>query len=257
MCGRYDEDGAHLFFKCKHVRHVWADLQLEGERQRLSELLSERETIEVILKMKPEIQSRVITLLYLWWSERCGVREGEQQRSSCQMTKLIGSYAAEWSPFKKAREVERRLQTRKLWKPPPENFIKINCDGAFYTNTRSGGWGFAIREWDGGVISTGYGKLEHVSEAFHAEIIACLQTVNRAADLGVLNVIIETDAAMVVQAVESENFVRCSAGGLIWELKIPRFCNLVADSLAAFGACLSLGAAPIMDIVFCISACKV
>jgi ribonuclease HI len=61
---------------------------------------------------------------------------------------------------------------------PPENFVKINCDGAFYANTRFGGWGFAIREWDGGVISTGYGKLEHVSEAFHAEIIACLQAVN-------------------------------------------------------------------------------
>jgi hypothetical protein len=106
MCGRYDEDGTHLFFKCKNVRHVWADLQLEGERQRLSELLLARETIEAILKMKPEIQSRMITLLSLWWSERCGVREGEQQRSSCQMAKLIGSYAAEWSPFKKAREVE-------------------------------------------------------------------------------------------------------------------------------------------------------
>jgi hypothetical protein len=76
-------------------------------------------------------------------------------------------------------------------------------------------------------------------------------------------VIIETDAAMVVQAVKSENFVCCSAGGLIWELKIllatnfvshivnhiPRFCNFVADSLAAFRACLSLGAAPIMDSV--------
>jgi hypothetical protein len=76
-------------------------------------------------------------------------------------------------------------------------------------------------------------------------------------------VIIEIDAAMVAQAVKSENFVRCSAGGLIWELKnllasnfgsyivnhIPRSCNLVADSLAGFGASLSLGAAPILDSV--------
>jgi hypothetical protein len=81
------------------------------------------------------------------------------------MAKLIGSYAAEWSPFKKAREVEHWVQTWKLWKPPPENFVKINCDGAFYANMRSGGWGFTIREQDGGVISAGYGKLEHVGEA--------------------------------------------------------------------------------------------
>ena len=29
MCSRYDEDGAHLFFKCKCVKHVWAALGLE------------------------------------------------------------------------------------------------------------------------------------------------------------------------------------------------------------------------------------
>jgi hypothetical protein len=76
-------------------------------------------------------------------------------------------------------------------------------------------------------------------------------------------VIIETDATMVAQAMKSENYVRCSVGGLIWELKnllasyfvaytvnhIPHSCNLVADSLAAFGASLSLGAAPIMGSV--------
>jgi hypothetical protein len=49
-------------------------------------------------------------------NENLKEEQGEQQRSSCQMTKLIGSYAAEWSPFKKAREVEHRLQTRELWK---------------------------------------------------------------------------------------------------------------------------------------------
>lgn len=74
---------------------------------------------------------------------------------------------------------------------------------------------------------------------------------------------IETDASMVVQAVKSVDYDRCSAGGLIWELKIllvsnfvsydvnhiPRSCNMVADSLAALGASLSLGAAPILDSV--------
>lgn len=146
VCGRYDEDGAHMFFKCKNVRQVWTDLQLEGVRQELAELMSARETIEAILKMKPEIQSRVITLLYLWWSERCGVREGEQQRSSTHLAQLISSYAAEWSPFKKAKEVVNQVQARKFWRSPPEYIVKVKCDGAFSANVRSGGWGFVIRE---------------------------------------------------------------------------------------------------------------
>ena len=161
-CGRYDEDGAHLFFKCKSVRHIWAELQLEGVRQELAELLSVREVLEAILRLKPDIQSRVITLLYIWWSERCSVREGGQQRSGGHLAWLIKSYAEEWSPFKQAKENASQPPARKFWKPPPENTVKLNCDGAFFADARNGGWGFVIREWDGGVISAGYGKLEKV-----------------------------------------------------------------------------------------------
>lgn len=66
-----------------------------------------------------------------------------------------------------------------------------------------------------------------------------------------------------MQAIKKLTFNRCSAGGLIWELKdvllsnfvsfsvthIPRSCNVVADSLAALGASLSPGANPCMDSI--------
>lgn len=79
---------------------MWTNLQLEATREELAGLLSAREVVEAILKMNPEIQRIVITLLYLWWSERCGVREGEQRRDSGRLAQLIGSYAAEWSSLK-------------------------------------------------------------------------------------------------------------------------------------------------------------
>lgn len=82
-----------------------------------------------------------------------------------------------------------------------------------------GAWGYLIRECDGGVISSGYGKLENIGEAFHAEIIACLQALQRASDLGIQRVILETDASMVVQVAKSAELERSSASGLIWELK--------------------------------------
>jgi ribonuclease HI len=103
---------------------------------------------------------------------------------------------------------------RKSWKPPPDNTVKLNCDGAFSRGNRTGGWGFVIREWDGGVISADYGKLDKVGEAFHAEIIACLQGLQRAVDLGVQRVILETDSSMVVQAVKSMDYDLSSASGL-------------------------------------------
>jgi ribonuclease HI len=97
--------------------------------------------------------------------------------------------------------------------------MKLNCDGAYKQSDKSGGWGFVIRGADGGVTSSGYGMLSNVGEAFHAELCACLQAVQRAADLGIQRVILATNASMVVQAVTSPEIDRSSASGLIWELK--------------------------------------
>jgi len=44
-----------------------------------------------------------------------------------------------------------------------------------------------------------------VPEAFHYEVIACLQGLLRAADLGISNVIVETDALMVKEAATTKN----------------------------------------------------
>lgn len=60
---------------------------------------------------------------------------------------------------------------------------------------------FALRGDDGTVISAGYGRLEYVLDPHHAEIIACLQAVQRAAELGLQKLVLETDAAIVVQDV--------------------------------------------------------
>jgi len=97
MCGRFDEDGAHLFFKCKDVKQVWSHLQLDQTQVNLAQVLSARELVEAVLNMHQDEQRKVITFLYLWWTERCGVREGEKKRDSIMLAALIRSYAEEWS----------------------------------------------------------------------------------------------------------------------------------------------------------------
>lgn len=40
VCNRLTEDGAHLFFKCKFVRHVWEAVGLSAEKEVLATWLS-------------------------------------------------------------------------------------------------------------------------------------------------------------------------------------------------------------------------
>jgi hypothetical protein len=79
ICQRLDEDGGHLFLKCKEVKKVWRELNLETVRCQLAECGSAKEMMELVLKMEPKMQLTVILLLWLWWDERNKFREEEEE----------------------------------------------------------------------------------------------------------------------------------------------------------------------------------
>lgn len=261
LCDRLDEDAGHSFFKCKRVRRVWQELNMEQIRLHLASVCSAKGVLEEILKLKNDIQCKVVTLLYAWWSERCGVREGETPRSSTQLVCFIYSYAEEFTAIRRHSDepASSRVRVRPVWRKPPGGFMKLNCDGAFRPQGSTGGWGFVVPDDDGTVIASGYGRLENVLEPVHAEIIACLQA--GAAEIGIQKIVLETDAMAVVEATFSRGVDSSSASGLLWELKDllscnfvfssvvhnPRSCNLGAHSLAALGATLSLDLSPVRD----------
>ena len=66
---------------------------------------------------------------------------------------------------------------RHCWRPLPPEFYKTNADGAFDPNTRTGGWGFVVRDTKGEVIMVGAGYTQHVASPLQAEMIAMLRGV--------------------------------------------------------------------------------
>jgi hypothetical protein len=74
--GRYDEDGAHLYFKCKIIRQVWRLLDLEEERDMLAGMSSAKKTVEFILSTKNEKRLYLLMTIWMWWGERNTIRTG-------------------------------------------------------------------------------------------------------------------------------------------------------------------------------------
>lgn len=141
----------------------------------------------------------------------------------------------------------------------PGGHFEDHTDGAFRAETLSGGWGFTIRNHEGGLMAAGAGNLEFVSDALHAEALAMLHAVNTTNQLGCDREMFETDSVSLKQAVTSEAYDLSTLGDVFREIKFrlrasmsdlcirhcPRSCNQAAHMLAAHGMVLSMGSCEI------------
>ena len=68
-------------------------------------------------------------------------------------------------------------------------------------------------------MNAGWGRVDHLLNALEAELIACLHGVQAACNLGIGNLILETDATLAKQALTTDDLAKSMSGGLIDELK--------------------------------------
>jgi hypothetical protein len=78
FCRRLDEDGAHLFLKCKEMIAVWKELGLEDIRQRMCSYQHAGAMLEEIMKLDKKKQISVCCLLWRWWTRRNKINHHEK-----------------------------------------------------------------------------------------------------------------------------------------------------------------------------------
>ncbi|KAE8810710.1 Threonine dehydratase [Hordeum vulgare] len=77
FCGKAEEDGGHLFIKCKHVKGIWRALEMEQERENLQEITSVHHALDYIWGLSETKRMHILMFWWLWWSNRNKLREGE------------------------------------------------------------------------------------------------------------------------------------------------------------------------------------
>jgi ribonuclease HI len=124
--------------------------------------------------------------------------------------------------------------------------LKINCDGAFFAETKTRGWGFVIRYHNSHAILAGSGSLGAVHDAECTEVQACGSALQAASSHGMGNIILESDSMNTVKALQLNERYLSPASVLYKEERvlislcfdsiqvshIPRSCNRSAHELA-------------------------
>lgn len=92
VCNRFDEDGAHLFLKCK----FWSHLGLSRVREMLLSKTSARDVLEAVMNLKEEPRLKCCYALWMCWSGRNKIRDGEAGRDAVWLSHSIYAHMAEW-----------------------------------------------------------------------------------------------------------------------------------------------------------------
>ena len=209
------------------VKELWARLGLQGHREQLAVIESARDVIRYVTNLKREEQLKMVIGLWSWWSERNRIREEGQRRPVHLIVKDVEVYAGEILQF--LTKVHRsQIVKQQKWRKPSPEVLKLNTDASFRKESGDGGWGYIIRDSDGDTVIAGRGRLPHLLDPFQAELIACLQGIQAAIDIGITKIIVETDAVMVKFAVEAKDWGLSVPGRIIQEIQELASLNFVS-----------------------------
>jgi hypothetical protein len=123
-------------------------------------------------------------------------------------------------------------------------------DGAFFHQTKTGGWGFIIRENEDDNVGSDADHTEAVSEKVHAKAYACLHVVQHAIDADIYKVELETECLTLKTALSRDAYDAAEGGTLFREIKYllavnfadfkvihrSRTCNKVAHKLTSMSS---------------------
>jgi len=134
-----------MLFKCKFAKYVWREVQLEHIILELASLLSPQDVFMYIWKCTEDLQTKLITTMWVINRERNAVNAGERQKSASQIGAQVQSFYHEFLEFF-SKKGNNSCPTERKWKKPSHGYVKLNFDASFREDTNAGGWGFVGRD---------------------------------------------------------------------------------------------------------------
>ncbi|XP_043718124.1 uncharacterized protein LOC122666080 [Telopea speciosissima] len=149
----------------------------------------------------------------------------------------------DWSPIEVISTAERAFL--EFQSAPPLGFIKVNCDAANTQGDTAGGLGIIFRDHNGRPLKA-LSISQVVSSAIPGEALAIREALMQARELGITNLLVESDNKEIISFIEDPNRVPpldvavvvedvrelCSTFVSVSFLFVPRAMNVIADAVA-------------------------
>nr|ABD28730.1 Ribonuclease H [Medicago truncatula] len=266
FCRKQAETSSHIFLQCPVTLQLW-DWLLKATDQHLdfSSILNISRMVQHVMN------SAIVHIMWSIWLE-CNNKyfDGVQKPMSTLFNTILAEVlrlsfmldivkgASSMQDFKLARLFSIPFKTNRvnpcreiIWVPPHGGCMKINCDGSVVGSPSCGSIGVIFRASQT-MFCGAFAQNIGYATALEAEYSACMFAIEKAKELHLTNIWIETDSVNVIRAFHFNT-------GVPWKMHIRwhnclLFCrsirslcthvnregNLVADALAKNGQGLAL-----------------
>ena len=226
---------------------------MEDTRCLLLNAPTSKEFVRAILNLKKDQCLRVCIFLYKWWDVRNKANAGEPTPSSMDVVCAVSQMFRDI--YEDGNKPTCLPAPRRLWKPPDENFLKINFDAGFRKKDGMGTCGFVVRDHLGEAILAGAANVKPVRDALSTEAMACLFALESVEAVGISRIELETDCSQLQDAILSQRRDLAPGGVLFRSIRellqdrfvcnkviaIPRSCNSSAHEIAKLALSWDLG----------------
>ena len=215
-CKERTEDGSHSIFFCFNVQVVWRfDLQwswlstLEGQSMKeiFNFALSENKDTELLAFMGWAI-----------WNCRNQVRFNE---AACPLDQILNLSKERKAKFQGTKTPTQKLVHRNHvhWRPPTVDEVKINYDGAIFSQKGRAGLGVVCCNSDGGVIASLLEQKSLSATITQVEALAASRVALFVVELSITSAVLEGDSNIVYKDLSSSKPSVALHGHIIHDVK--------------------------------------
>ncbi|XVF87254.1 hypothetical protein PTKIN_Ptkin18bG0104100 [Pterospermum kingtungense] len=178
----------------------------------------------MLKRVREPVASKIMVILWSIWRER----NGRFWRNTIRQQSIVVDRGLEflfdWMEARKAsaEQVSSSKSIRCLkWHPPPDSFVKCNCDAAIFPGNGMIGVGMVLRDATGELLTCKMMQIPGTPavKEYEALALALYEAITWVSVSGYERVIYETDAQVVVQAIKNSMADTTEFGSIIQNCK--------------------------------------
>ncbi|XP_065637528.1 uncharacterized protein LOC136070886 [Quercus suber] len=216
QCGVEAETAAHALWNCSSLDEIWDSTPGFEDRSQLG-TSSITDLIKLTHERRKNVDLMVMVMWTIWYRRnQLRVRTVDFPKAQVlqQATQALSTFQQSQLSIINNAAVTRP-QNRVQWRPPPANCVKLNFDGAIFSELGKAGLGVVVHDCHGNAIASLSEQAPLPFAPVIVEAMAAARAITFAQELGLQEFMLEGDSVAVINTLQSAEPSLTSYGHLL------------------------------------------